>query len=94
MKDQSNYPQSNSEKSTKQQQAVVDLMHKIENIDENCYSCEEAFALLDEYVERVASEEEAEQIMPLVKNHIDRCTGCQDVYNMLMYILKTEPKET
>ena len=94
MKDQSNNPQSNTEKTAKQQQAVVDLMHKLEHLDENCYSCEEAYALLDEYVERVASEEEAEQIMPLVKNHIDKCSGCQDAYNMLLHILKTEPAES
>ena len=86
-------PQLNPE-DAKKQQAVVDLMHKLEHLDENCYSCEEAFALLDEYVELMASAEKVEEIMPLVKGHIDRCSNCKDVYSMLLSILQSESSES
>ena len=93
MNNQSHQPQLNPEDANTQQ-AVVDLMHKLEHLDENCYSCEEAFALLDEYVELVASEDEVEEIMPLVKGHIDRCSSCQDAFDMLLRILQSEPSDS
>lgn len=93
MNNQSPQPQSNLE-DAKKQQAVVDLMHKLEHLHENCYSCEEAFALLDEYVELVASEEEVEEIMPLVKGHLDRCSDCNNAYSMLLRIVKSEPTDS
>lgn len=88
-----NTPQSNPDDPQKQQ-AIVELMRKLEYLDENCYSCEEAFALIDEYVELIASEEEVERIMPLVKNHLDKCSHCKEAYLMLMQIIQSEPSES
>lgn len=71
------------------QDHLVDLMHRLETTLDNAYSCEEAFALLDEYVEMVADAEEAERLMPLVKNHLDLCPDCRDEFEVLLHILKT-----
>ena len=71
------------------QDHLVDLMHRLETTLDNAYSCEEAFALLDEYVELVANTEEAERVMPLVKNHLDLCPDCHDEFEILLHILKT-----
>lgn len=71
-------------------EALVDLMHRLEKTMEGSYSCEEAFALLDEYVELVADDEEAAKLMPLVKNHIDMCPDCSESFEMLLHILKSE----
>ena len=71
------------------QQMLVDLMHRLEITTENAYCCEEVFALLDEYVELVADDEEARQLMPLVKNHLDMCPDCRDEYEMLLHVLKS-----
>lgn len=68
---------------------LVELMHRLETTLDNAYSCDEAFALLDEYVELVATTEEAEQLMPLVKNHLDLCPDCRDEFEILLHILKT-----
>lgn len=71
------------------QEHLVNLMQRLEYTMEEAYSCEEAFALLDEYVELVATDEEAKRLMPLVKNHLDMCPDCQDEFEILLHILKT-----
>lgn len=71
------------------QAGIVDLMQRLEKTLDNAYSCEEAFALLDEYVELVADDDEARQLMPLVKNHLDMCPDCRDKFEILLHVLKT-----
>ena len=75
------------------QQHLVDLMHRLEKTMEGAYSCEEAYALLDEYVELVADDEEAKRLMPLVKNHLDMCPDCRDEFELLLHVLKTADSE-
>lgn len=72
------------------EETLVILLRCLERTQENAYSCEEVYALLDEYVEMVASDEEAAQLMPFVKNHVDSCADCNVVYEALLHILKTE----
>ena len=71
------------------QEQLVDLLHRLERTIENAYSCEEVYALLDEYVELVADDEEAKKLMPLVQNHLDMCPDCRDEYEILLHVLKT-----
>ena len=71
------------------QKAMVHLMKRLEMTMENAYSCEEAYALLDEYVEMVASNQEAKKLMPLVKNHLDMCPDCRDEFEILLHVLQT-----
>jgi hypothetical protein len=76
------------------QEALVDLMRRLEKTMENAYSCEEVFALLDEYVELVTDDEEAKRLMPLVENHLDICPDCKDEFEVLLHILQTaDPAE-
>lgn len=56
---------------------------------EDAYSCEEVHALLDEYAELLANSEEGAQLMPLVKNHLDRCPDCGEECEALLRILQT-----
>lgn len=72
------------------EQFVRKLMQRLEETRENEYSCEETFALLDEYVELANSSEEAAALMPLVKHHIDACPDCRERFEVLLQILKTE----
>lgn len=75
------------------QDMLVELMHRLEITTENAYCCDEVFALLDEYVELVADDEEAKRLMPLVKNHLDMCPDCHDAYEVLLHVLKTAESE-
>lgn len=70
--------------------AVADLMRQVEATQEDQYSCEETFALLDEYVELVTSEQDAAALMPLVERHLHHCPNCRGHYDMLLTILQTE----
>lgn len=69
---------------------LVELLRQIENTKENCYSCEETFALLDEYVELISDDLEAEMVMPLVKAHLDACPDCHQSYQILRKIVESE----
>lgn len=70
--------------------AVMNLMRQVEETKEDQYSCAETFALLDEYVEMVASEEDASALMPLVEHHIDACPDCSDRFEALLAVLQSE----
>lgn len=83
-------PQTTGQCAPLNQEALVDLLHKLEHLQENAYSCEETYALLDEYVELVMTDEEAAALMPLVKNHLDMCPDCREQYEILLHILDTD----
>ncbi len=74
--------------------ALIKLMRCLEATMEDACSCDEAFALLDEYVELVASNERASQVMPLVKNHMTICSDCREEFETLLNILKAEAAES
>ncbi len=73
---------------------VKNLMEMLDHTYEGMYSCEETFALLDEYVELIADDEEAAALMPYVKRHLDKCPDCHDVYATLLNIIQSEPPAT
>ncbi len=70
--------------------SLIRLMQLVEQTEEGHYSCAETFDLLDEYVELVASNQEAALLMPIVKRHIDLCPGCRDKYEILLNILQAD----
>jgi hypothetical protein len=72
-------------------QVVSKLMQMIERTDEREYSCEETFALLDEYVDLAAKDEDVAALMPLVRRHIELCVDCEDEFQVLLHVLKPEP---
>ena len=73
------------------EEKIVHLMQLIEQTEEGRYSCSETYDLLDEYVEMVASNEEAELLMPIVKQHLDMCPDCRGEYQILLNILQSGP---
>lgn len=73
---------------------VKNLMEMLDHTYEGMYSCEETFALLDEYVELIADDEEAVELMPYVKRHLDKCPDCHDVYATLLNIIQSESSTT
>ena len=77
---------------TMNETAVMNLMRQVEETQEDQYSCAETFALLDEYVEMVTSEEDASALMPLVERHIHACPDCSERFEALLAILKSEQR--
>lgn len=66
------------------------LMQLLAETQEDQYSCQETFDLLDQYVELVRGREQADLLMPLVKKHLDNCPGCHEEYDVLIRILEAE----
>lgn len=64
------------------------LMQMLENTEEVELSCDEVFDLLDQYAEMELSGEDAENLLPLVKNHLDKCKDCHEEYEALIRMLK------
>ena len=66
---------------------LVKLLKMVDNTREVEYSCDEVYALIDQYAELVKNGEDAEDLMPLIKQHLDMCPDCQEDYNALMEIV-------
>lgn len=73
---------------------VKNLMEMLDHTYEGMYSCEETFALLDEYVELIAADDEAAELMPYVQRHLDKCPDCHEVYATLLNIIQPDPPTT
>ncbi len=65
------------------------LLALAESASEEDLSCDEVFALVDQYAECVARGEDAAALMPLVKEHLQHCAGCQEELEALLRMLKT-----
>jgi predicted anti-sigma-YlaC factor YlaD len=57
----------------------------------NELSCDEVYELLDQYAEIIARGEDAAQLMPLIKHHLDMCEDCREEYRALLRILEATP---
>ena len=81
-------PASTNETTMVDDKSVTTLMQLIEKTNEDEYSCEETFDLLDEYVELLADGQDVEKLMPLVKKHVDHCPDCGPRAEILLDILQ------
>ena len=50
-------------------------------------TCDEVFALLDQFTEMAVRGEDVGRLMPLVKHHLDLCRDCHEEYEVLQGIL-------
>ena len=56
--------------------------------EEEGISCEDVFAVLDEFVEAVQRGENVLLFMPLVRKHLDVCPSCREEYEALLETLQ------
>jgi hypothetical protein len=69
--------------------AMIDkLLHMVENTDEVEIGCDEVFDLMDRYVELDVHGEDAANLLPLVKKHLDRCRDCHEEYEALARVIE------
>ncbi len=50
-------------------------------------TCDEVFALLDQFAELAARGEDVAQLMPLIQQHLDMCEDCREEYKVLEKIM-------
>ncbi len=65
------------------------LVALAESAREEELDCEEVYALVDQYAECMARGEDAAALMPLVKEHLQHCHGCQEELEALLRMIKT-----
>ena len=70
------------------EKAVVDLMHRLQNTHEEELSCDEVFALVDEYAEASQRGEDVASLKPLIRRHLDMCRECDEEYQALLQVLE------
>ncbi len=74
-------------------EAVLDLLQVLERVQEEGCSCDEVFTKIDEYVEREVDKKDAEDLMPLIREHLDLCPDCCEEYEALLDILEKTSKD-
>jgi hypothetical protein len=70
------------------EKAVVDLMHRLQITHEEELSCDEVFALVDEYAEANQRGEDVAILKPLIRQHLDMCRECEEEYQALLSVLE------
>ena len=63
------------------------MMTMLAQTQEQELTCDEVFALLDQFAELAAQGEDVAQLMPLVKRHLDMCPDCMEEYRVLEKIV-------
>jgi hypothetical protein len=54
-------------------------------------SCDEAYALLDVFADRVSRGEDAAALMPLVQHHLEMCPDCREEFTALLRAIESIP---
>lgn len=69
---------------------IQQLLEYLAKTEEQEVTCDEVFQVLDIYTEAVARGEDPEQLLPLVKKHIELCRSCREEYETLLSILEAD----
>lgn len=67
---------------------VTNLIRRLQNTHEEELSCDEVFALVDEYAEANQRGEDVASLKPLIRHHLDMCRECDEEYQALLQILE------
>ena len=67
---------------------VTRIMHRLVLTDDEEISCDEVFALVDEYAEANQRGEDVASLKPLIRHHLDMCRECDEEYQALLRILE------
>ena len=71
-----------------QSKKMQKMMAMLSNTREVELTCDEVFALLDQFTELAAQGEDVRKLMPLVQQHLDMCGDCREEYKVLANILQ------
>ena len=74
-------------------EAVLKFLRILESVHEEEASCDEVYAKIDEYVEHEVNKEDVEELMPLIREHLDLCPDCCEEYEALLDVLEKTSRE-
>ena len=64
------------------------LLQSLAMTQENEISCDDVYAVLDQFAEAVTRGENVLLLMPLVRQHLDMCPDCREEYETLLRMLQ------
>ncbi|HEY6072404.1 MAG TPA: hypothetical protein VIV15_03195 [Anaerolineales bacterium] len=68
---------------------IQNLIRSLQEDDqEKACTCDDVFAVLDQYAELELRGQDAARIMPLLRKHMDGCHDCCEEYEALLEILQ------
>lgn len=65
-------------------QKVLTMLSNTQDVE---MTCDEVFAVLDQFAELAARGEDVAQLMPLIQQHLDMCEDCREEYKVLKSIV-------
>ena len=72
-------------------QELKNLLHMLQLTEEIEVSCDEVYRALDQYVELANAGEDVQDLMPLIKRHLEICKDCNEEYLALLQVLNSVP---
>jgi hypothetical protein len=85
-KNQSTHPSSGMQ--TDKSEMMQNVLMMLSNTQQVEMTCDEVFAVLDQFTELAARGEDISQLMPLVKQHLGMCPDCNEEYKVLESIVR------
>ncbi len=64
------------------------MMAMLSNTQDVELTCDDVFAVLDQFAELAARGENVTQLMPLIQQHLDMCEDCREEYKVLKSIVQ------
>lgn len=78
---------SSGETAANQSEKMQMMMAMLSGTREIELTCDDVFALLDQFTELAEQGEDVAQLMPLIQHHLDMCDDCREEYKVLANIL-------
>ena len=69
-------------------QIIHRLISRLENTRADELSCDEVFALVDEYAEASQGGADVGKLTPLLRHHLEMCQECEEEYEALIQVLE------
>lgn len=72
--------------------AVHNLIRRLELTLKEELSCDEVFALVDDYAEAELEGQDVAHLKPLIRHHLEMCRECEEEYEALLQVLEGSPE--
>jgi hypothetical protein len=72
--------------------AMQALLRMVSMTDEQELSCQDVYALMDQFAEMVKRGEDASLLMPMVQKHLHMCPDCREEYEALLMMMEGPAK--
>ena len=67
---------------------LKNMVRAVASTKPNEIGCDKCFELVDQFVEMKLQGKNAAEAMPLVQDHLDRCSGCREEFEALLDCLR------